>query len=154
MQTAEKSYIQAMLKTRLLLVALVLAIALGLGLVAGLLLPQWLGIQPKPQFFNTATVIKQVQSLSQLVTVKYVLEKVVVFEDVKWFGESRVLLVAHGIVKAGVDLQKLKPDDISVSGKKISIKLPPARPLDAYLDDKKTQIIERSTGLGWGFPRS
>ena len=42
-------------------------------------------------------------------TVKYVLEKVVVLEDAKWYGENRVILVAHGIVKAGVDLQKLQP---------------------------------------------
>ena len=54
-----------------------------------------------PKFYNTATVLVQVQTLSQLVTVKYVMEKVVALEDVQWYGESRVLLIAHGIVKAG-----------------------------------------------------
>jgi hypothetical protein len=34
-----------------------------------------------------------------------------------------------------------------VSGKKIAIKLPPPQITDAYLDDKQTQVIERTTGL-------
>ena len=120
-----------------------------LGTYLGRLLPSAGGMKS----YNTATLLKQVQSLSELVTVKYVIEKVVVLEDVKWYGENRVLLLAHGIVKAGVDLSRLKPDDISVSEKKITIKLPPAQILDAYLDDKKTQIIERSTGLLRGFDK-
>ena len=36
-----------------------------------------------PKFANTATVVLQIQSLSELVTVKYVLEKVVVAESPK-----------------------------------------------------------------------
>jgi hypothetical protein len=75
------------------------------------------------------------------------MEKIVVLEDVKWFGESRVLLVAHGIVKAGVDFNRLKPDDIKVFGKKISIRLPPVEITDTYLDDKQTRVVERTTGL-------
>ncbi len=97
--------------------------------------------------YNTATVLQQVKTLSQLVTVQYVMEKVVVLEDVKWFGENRVLLVAHGIVKAGVDLDQLKPEDLRVAGKRISLRLPPAQITDAYLDDKQTRVIERTTGL-------
>lgn len=102
------------------------------------------------RFYNTSTVIQQVQTLSQLVTVKYVMEKVVVFEDVKWsetFGKSRVLMVAHGVVKAGVDLGQLTAKDVRISGKRISIVLPSARVTDAYLDETKTQVIERTTGL-------
>lgn len=141
-----------MRKGRILLVVLVLACLAGgilLGTFLGRLLPSAGGITS----YNTATLLKQVQSLSELVTVKYVIEKVVVLEDVKWYGENRVLLLAHGVVKGGVDLGRLKPEDITVSGNKISIKLPPAQVLDAYLDDKKTQIIERSTGLMRAFDK-
>jgi hypothetical protein len=97
--------------------------------------------------YNTATLLKEVQSLSELVTVKFVIEKVVVLEDVKWYGDNRVLLLAHGVVKGGVDLGRLKPEDITISGNKISIKLPPTQVIDTYLDEKKTQVIERTTGL-------
>jgi hypothetical protein len=88
-----------------------------------------------------------VQTLSQFVTVKYNLEKVVVLDDVKWYGDSHVVLVAHGVVKAAIDLDQLGPKDIQISGKKISISLPRSRVVDAYLDDQRTQIVERNTGV-------
>lgn len=136
-----------MLKTRLAIIGLLLAIVAGVGLLLGLILPQIFRSHTPPQIFNTATVIKQVQTLSQLVTVKYVLEKVIVVEDVKWYGESRVLMVAHGVVKAGIDLSQMKPEDIRISGEKITINMPMAAITDVYLDDTKTRIIERSTGI-------
>jgi hypothetical protein len=131
------------------IVALILGVTCGIGVLVGLVLPRFISFSfsGKQVVWNTSTVIKQVQTLSQLVTVKYVLEKVVVFEDVKWYGESRVLMVAHGVVKAGVDFSKLKPDDVVINGRKITIKLPPPIITDAYLDDKRTQIVERTTGM-------
>jgi hypothetical protein len=142
----QSGYIPSMRKMQILLVILVAACLAGgilIGVIFGRLLPSSGGLKS----YSTATLLKEVQSLTELVTVKYVIEKVVVLEDVKWYGESRVLLLAHGVVKGGVDLGRLKSDDITITGRKISIKLPPAQVLDYYLDDKKTQIIERSTGL-------
>ena len=137
-----------MWKTRLAIAGLLLAIAMGLGLLMGLVLPRLATTAaPPPKILNTATLLKQIQTLSQLVTVKYVLEKVVILEDVKWYGENRVLLIAHGIVKAGVDLAQLKPDDMRVEDKKIVIRLPQATITDVYLDEKKTRIVERTTGV-------
>jgi hypothetical protein len=95
----------------------------------------------------TDSVVEQIQTLSDLVTVKYVVEKVVVLDDARWYGENRVLLLAHGIVKAGIDLKRLKPGDVTVSGKTISINLPPPQLTDAYLDDTKSQVIDHTTGL-------
>jgi len=126
-------------------VLMVLALGVWLGFFVRRLLPGGAG----PVVYNTATVLRQVQTLSQLVTVKYVMEKVVIFEDVKWYpgGDSRVLLVAHGIVKAGVDFDKLQLEDVQLTGKKITIKLPPPQITDCYLDDSQTQVVERTTGL-------
>jgi hypothetical protein len=75
------------------------------------------------------------------------MDKVVVLEDVKWYGENRVLLLAQGVVKAGIDLKKLQPADIAISGKKISLRLPPTQITDAYLDDSASQVIDHTTGL-------
>lgn len=135
------------MKARVLLIVFGLGVFLALGL--------WLGFtihrltSGGATTYNTATVLQQVQTLSQLVTVKYVMEKVVVYEDVKWFpgGENRVMLIAHGIVKAGVDLQKLKPEDVQLDGLKVKIRLPNPQITDSYLDDSQTQVVERSTGL-------
>lgn len=136
-----------MSKLRLTGTAIVLMIALGLGLLLGNKLIELSSPQSGVRVLNSATILQQIQTLSELVTVKYVLEKVVVLEDVKWYGESRVILVAHGVVKAGVDLSKVGPDDIRASPGKISMTLPPPAILDVHLDDDRTQIVERSTGL-------
>jgi len=135
-------------------VAILVVIALGLifllGLLTGIILPRALGITSGPKVQSTSTVIQQVKTLSELVTVKYVIEKVIVLEDVKYvavLGESRVLMLAHGIVKAGMDLGKLQPADIELSGKKVILRLPSAQITDAYLDENQTRIIERTTGL-------
>lgn len=96
---------------------------------------------------DTDSVVEQIQTLSDLVTVKYVVEKVVILNDVKWYGESQVLLLAHGVVKAGIDLKRLTPSEVRVSGKTISIRLPPPELTDAYLDDRQSRVIDHTTGL-------
>lgn len=130
------------------------ALAIGALLVMGLamlisvmLVVKWFRAPDTSRVYNTTTVLQQIQSLSDLVTVKYVLEKVVIVEDAKWYGENRVLLVAHGIVKAGVDLRQIKAEQVRFSEDKLVIQLPPAHITDVYLDDRHTQIIERTTGL-------
>ena len=126
-------------------VALVVIFIFGaiLGLIFGRMLPQG----SLPQIGNTTTVIKQIQSLNELSTVRYTLEKVVILEDVKWYGGNRVVLVASGVVKAGVDLGKMSENDVQISDGILTIKLPRAEVLDAYLKDRETQVLDRSTGL-------
>jgi hypothetical protein len=58
-----------------------------------------------------------------------------------------VLLLAHGVVKAGIDLSELQPSDLEIRDKTIHIRLPQAKVTDAYLDEKRTEVIERSTGM-------
>ncbi len=108
---------------------------------------QWAKRGAGLHLMDTASVVHEVQPLAELVTVKYVMDKVVVLEDMKWYGENRVLLLAHGVVKAGIDLKRLTPDDVKISGKNISLRLPVPQITDAYLDDKASQVIDHSTGL-------
>lgn len=115
--------------------------------IAGLLIGRGLLAGFKPVIAATPTLVKQVQGLNRLVTVRYVLEKVVLLQDVKWYGENRVLMVAHGIANAGIDLDKVTADDISADGKSITIRIPKPRLFDVYLDERHTQIVERSTGM-------
>jgi hypothetical protein len=124
----------------------VLAVIFALGLLFGLMSYRWY-VARAAGGFNSAAVLKKVETLAQFVTVKYSLEKVVVFDDAKWYGNSRVVLVAHGVVKAGVDLDQIEPADIRISGKSISLALPRPRVMDVYLDDRQTQIVDWSTGL-------
>lgn len=128
----------------------ILAVVLVIGIGVGVILPRVpLLLLPAGQVrqLDTPTVIQKIQGISQLVTVKYVIEKVIAIEDAKWYGDSRVLLVAHGIAKAGIDLSKLQRSDVVVEGKTLKIFLPPAEITDCYLDEHKTHVIERTTGI-------
>lgn len=119
----------------------------GAGAWLGFTVTRWLKLGGGLHVADTATVVEQVQTLSDLVTVKYVLEKVVILEDVKWYGENRVLLLAHGIVKAGIDVKRITAKDITIDGKKITLHLPPPQVTDAYLDEPRSQVIDHTTGL-------
>lgn len=133
---------------------LVVAVIFIAGGVFGIKLTRLLAPGSGAHEENTATVVEQVQTLSDLVTVKYVLEKVVILESPPTSalgqfveGNNRVLLLAHGIVKAGIDLKRLKPEDVLISGRKITLRLPPPQITDAYLDERQTQVIDWQRGF-------
>ena len=134
----------------------VLAVALIFiaGAWFGIKLTRWLSPGSGARELNTPVIIQQVQTLSDLVTVKYVMEKVVIVNSPPTSmlgqfvqGENRVLLLAHGIVKAGVDLKRLRPEDVRIAGKKITLHLPPSQVTDAYLDEHQTQVIDWEKGF-------
>jgi hypothetical protein len=132
---------------RQLLAAAIVAAMLIVGVWLGFILAHLVKPASSQHEENTASVVQQVQTLSDLVTVKYVVEKVVILDDVKWYGENRVLLLAHGIVKAGIQLKRLQPEDVRISGKAIRLRLPLPQVTDAYLDDQQTRVIDHTTGL-------
>jgi Protein of unknown function (DUF4230) len=124
------------------------------GIFCGFKVAVLTGAALRPRTPATPALLLQVQALSELTTVKYVIEKVEVLEVPaqsvvgQFIGsQNRVLLLAHGVVKAGIDLDHLQPADLEVSGKRISIKLPAAEIVDAYLDENQTKVIDRTTGL-------
>src|SRR5262245_58323244 len=95
----------AMLKTRLVNAVFYVAIIAGLAVLFLVIVPiLWRYTSVPPRIAATPTILQQVQTMSQLITVKYVMEKVIDLPDVKWYGESRVLMIGHGIVMAGIDL--------------------------------------------------
>jgi len=147
LQFSGLGYIAAMRRLKQMFWTAMTLAVLFFGVYLGFTVSHWLKTGTGLRFENTATVVQQVQTLSDLVTVKYVMEKVVVLEDAKWYGENRVLLLAHGIVKAGIDLKRITADDVTISGNRISIKLPPPQITDAYLDDQQSQVIDHTTGL-------
>jgi hypothetical protein len=144
-----------MQKLKRILSLLLLIVIFGLGAFLGMRWGPLFGFKSEAHTYNTPVLLKQVQSLSQLVTVQYVLEKVVVWDDppnsiLSVLGETsynRVLLLAHGVVKAGVDLSRLGTNDLQVQDTTVIIVLPPAMITDAYLDDAQTKVIERKTGF-------
>jgi hypothetical protein len=142
-----------MSKTRRILVLIALTLLFGLGIYCGVQVSHWFGRGPRVRY-DTVALLKQVQPLSDLVTVKYIIEKAEIWNDPPqnllgqmFAGDNHILILAHGVVKAGIDLSKLKPEDFEIDGRNLLLKLPPAQVTDAYLDDGQTQVIERTTGF-------
>ena len=107
--------------------------------------------------FNTSVpaVVERIQSLNRLETVVYSLDSVVegaksspVLPDI--LAGDKILLVVHGQSIAGIDLAKLKPEDVRIEGadqRSIRVNLPPSEIFVTTLDNGKTRVYARTTGL-------
>ena len=109
-------------------------------------------LNPTPTVLpDPVTIIQGVRSLSRLETIQYSVEKVITAETNQGpfgflFGD-RLILVAHGIVIAGVDLEKLTPENMQLRGGVLYVQLPEAEIFVATLDNDKSYIYNRDTGL-------
>jgi hypothetical protein len=100
---------------------------------------------------NPETVIHEIRSLARLETIQYTLEKVITAEqgqnELGFLFGDKLLFVAHGTVIAGVDLARLRPEDMTVNGTVLTVRLPPAEVFVATLDNDKSYVYNRETGL-------
>ena len=58
-----------------------------------------------------------------------------------------MLLVVHGEVVGGINLAALKTSDVVIRGGKVSIQLPLAEVFSTRIDNAKTRVYSRDTGL-------
>ncbi|MCF8374029.1 MAG: DUF4230 domain-containing protein [Bacteroidales bacterium] len=78
-----------------------------------------------------ALVVGKIQSASKLATTEFTVDKIVHGTKTKklaWvvkLNEARFLAYSQAKIKAGIDLNKLKAEDIKIKGKCIDIELPP-----------------------------
>ncbi len=100
---------------------------------------------------DAPAIVKEVQQLSEVVTVRYTVEKVVgLTEDKRPIGSESILLMVQGRVLAGVDLSSLTQYDIAKIGKSVKLRLPAARITEAFLDEKYTKVWDRH--ITWWTP--
>lgn len=97
------------------------------------------------QTVDAPAILREIQQLSELVTVKYGLQKVVGLTEEKVpFGAEAVLLMVQADVLAGVDLAQLTTNDVRVATTgAVTIRLPAAKILRVYIDDKHTKVWDR-----------
>ena len=109
-------------------------------------------LNPTPTVLaDPITIIHEVRSLARLETVQYSVEKVITAETGQGlfgtlFGD-KLLFVAHGVVIAGVDLQKLGPEDMWLENGVLYVHLPEPEIFVATLDNDKSYVYDRDTGL-------
>lgn len=111
-----------------------------------------------PTFTPTPTptpivVIKHVKDLGRLETTEYAMQTVIDLENDPsslWeeiVGSDKLMLVAEGEVVAGFDLGLIQEEDIQVDGTSVVITLPAPDILYSRIDNERTYVYERDTGL-------
>jgi len=109
-------------------------------------------LHPTPTIIpDPVTYINEIRALARLETIQYSVEKVITGESgggtfEALFGD-KILFVGHGTVIAGIDMDKLRPEDMRFENGVLSVNLPPAEIFIAALDNEKSYVYNRDTGL-------
>jgi hypothetical protein len=106
---------------------------------------------------TSPAIVDRIRKLSRLETVIYSIDKIVEGEREyallpNFLTGDKLLLIAHGEVIAGVDLSQLKSSDVSINGDplhngSIHIHLPAPQVLTTRLDNNRTKVYSRMTGV-------
>lgn len=106
----------------------------------------------EPQVDVRSLVVTQVRGASELTTAVFTMEAVVpTRQDRKignyTLGSTTLLYIAHGEVRAGVDLGELDKNDVMFVNDTVQIQLPPPRILDSKIDVTRSQVYDYDRGF-------
>jgi hypothetical protein len=98
------------------------------------------------------TVIASIQRLARLESVVYTMDKVVEGDRSSQYlpdvlTGDKLLMVVHGQAVAGVDLSQVQAGNVLIDGRSVIVTVPPAELLSVSLDNSKTRVYSRITGL-------
>lgn len=108
---------------------------------------------PQPQArVITPGVVREAIPLNRLQTTTMVIDQMIQGRTEgnalqEWLFRDELLIQVRGEVIAGVDLSKLTEQDIVIEGEHITINLPPSEIFITRIDESKTTVYERDTGL-------
>ena len=109
-------------------------------------------LNPTPTIIpDPVTYINEVRARARLETIQYSIEKVITGETgggtfQTLFGD-KILFVGHGTVIAGIDMEKLQPEHMRFENGVLTVRLPPAEIFIATLDNEKSYVYDRETGI-------
>jgi Protein of unknown function (DUF4230) len=109
-------------------------------------------LNPTPTIIpDPVTYINEIRAIARLETIQYTIEKVITAEVGQGtfgfaFGD-KLLFVAHGVVIAGIDMDKLQPGDMRLENNVLYVHLPATEIFVATLDNDKSYVYDRATGL-------
>jgi hypothetical protein len=97
-------------------------------------------------------IVKQIQGVSELTTTIFVMDAVVPTSSERkigeWvIGETNLLYIARGEVRAGIDLSEVQENDITVTDNTIQIELPSPKILDHKIDVQHSQVYDYDRGF-------
>ena len=98
------------------------------------------------------TVIASIQRLARLESVVYTMDKVVEGDRTNQYlpdilTGDKLLMIVHGQAVAGVDLSQVQASNVQIDGRSITLTMPAAELLSVSLDNSKTRVYSRITGL-------
>ena len=105
---------------------------------------------------SAGQVVEKIQRLNRLETVVYSLDTVEegsesssVIPDA--LAGDKLLMIVHGQTVAGIDLAQLKPESVEITEtggmRSIRLTLPPSQVFATNIDNSKTRVYARDTGL-------
>jgi len=109
-------------------------------------------LNPTPTIIpDPITYINEIRALARLETIQYSVEKVITGETgggtfASLFGD-KILFVGHGTVIAGIDMSKLAPENMRYENGVLTVMLPSAEIFIATLDNEKSYVYDRQTGV-------
>ena len=134
------------------LLALLLAVLMS-RMQSGPLAALWSALSGRTTRISSAgSVIERIQRLQRLETVVYNMDKIVTGEKDNpllpdFIAGDRLLMIVHGQVVAGIDFTRLKNSDVKIQGKEVHIHLPNPQVLITRLDNARTRVYSRNTGI-------
>jgi hypothetical protein len=107
---------------------------------------------PTPKVDVQSIVIQQMRNASELTTAAFTMQAVVPTSQDNSIGgfvigTTKLLYIAYGEVKAGVDLSQLTNENVQVSGETVQLQLPPAQILDSKIDVNRSKVYDYNRGL-------
>lgn len=109
-------------------------------------------LNPTPTIIaDPVTYINEIRALARLETIQYSVSQVMTGEDNQGtlgfaFG-TKILVVVHGTVIAGIDMEKLQPGDMRMENGVLYVNLPPAEILAVTLDTEKVEVYTLQEGV-------
>jgi hypothetical protein len=109
-------------------------------------------MHPTPTIIpDPATYIHEIRALARLETIQYSVEKVITAEvgqgNFGFLFGDKLLFVAHGVAIAGIDMDKIQPQDLFLANGALNVRLPAAEVFIVTLDNNKSYVYDRETGL-------
>jgi hypothetical protein len=110
------------------------------------------GPQPTPVLTTRAVLLEQLREASELTSAVYTMQTVVSEAQDRQIagltiGRTQLLYVAHGEVRAGVDLSALTAEDVSVDDDRISVTLPRPTIQDVKIDVERSYVYDVDKSL-------
>lgn len=116
-----------------------------------------LAARPTTIAIDRPAVLREIRALNRWETTTANYDKVITAGQeggplYNFFRGDKLILIANGDVVAGFDLSKMQPEDVAISAEGITatVTLPPAEILLSRLDNEKTYVYDRETGLFTG----